>query len=202
MSKIDIKDLNLFYGDFQALINVNMSIKEKCITALIGSSGCGKSTLLRCINRMNDLIEGVKITGLCMVDGQNIYAEGLDLVKLRKRIGMVFQRPNPFPLSIYENIAFGPRIHHMAKGSELDSVVEESLKSVLLWDELKDKLSSRGFETHGYKSELCSDWRAPAAPVRLVNRRPRREDGWRSYGAKREGSPPWLSPPVLCIPRR
>jgi len=156
MSKIDIKDLNLFYGNFHALIDVNMSIKEKYITALIGSSGCGKSTLLRCINRMNDLIEDVKITGSCMVDSQNIYVEGLDLVKLRKKVGMVFQRPNPFPLSIYENIAFGPRIHHIAKGSELDSIVEESLKSVLLWGELKDRLHRNALDLSlEQKQRLC-----------------------------------------------
>jgi len=109
MSKIEIKGLNLFYDKFHALINVNMQVKEKCITAMIGSSGCGKSTLLRCINRMNDLIEGVKITGSAIVDGVDIYGKRVDLVGLRKKVGMVFQRPNPFPLSIYENIAFGPR---------------------------------------------------------------------------------------------
>ena len=140
MSKITINKLNLFYGDFQALIDVNMSIEEKRITAMIGSSGCGKSTLLRCINRMNDLIEDVKITGSINIDGRDAYSKNTDLVRLRKKVGMVFQRPNPFPLSIYENVAFGPRIHHMAKGSELDGIVEESLKSVRLWDELKDKL--------------------------------------------------------------
>ena len=140
MSVIETKGLNLFYGTFHALKDVNMSIEEKRITALIGSSGCGKSTLLRCINRMNDLIEGVKINGSVRIGGDNIYGHGTDLVKLRKKVGMVFQRPNPFPLSIYENVVFGPKIHHMAKDSGLDGIVERSLRSVLLWDELKDKL--------------------------------------------------------------
>lgn len=140
MSKIEINDLNLFYDKFHALMNVNMQIKEKCITAMIGSSGCGKSTLLRCMNRMNDLIEDVKITGSIVVDGADIYGKNVNLVGLRKKVGMVFQRPNPFPLSIYENIAFGPRVHHTADRDKLDDIVEKSLRSVLLWDELKDKL--------------------------------------------------------------
>jgi phosphate transport system ATP-binding protein len=140
MNTINIKDLNLYYGGFHALKSVNMSIEPKRITAMIGSSGCGKSTLLRCINRMNDLIEDVKITGSIELEGLNIYSKETDLVRLRKKVGMVFQRPNPFPLSVYENVAFGPRIHHMAKGSELDEIVENSLKDVLLWDELKDRL--------------------------------------------------------------
>ena len=156
MPKIEINSLNLFYGDFQALINVNMSIEEKRITAMIGSSGCGKSTLLRCINRMNDLIEDVTIKGSVKVDGKNIYDAGIDFVNLRKKVGMVFQRPNPFPLSIYENVAFGPSIHHMAKGVKLDSIVENSLKSVLLWDELKDKLNSSALRLSlEQKQRLC-----------------------------------------------
>lgn len=140
MSKIEIKNLNLFYDKFHALIDVNMRVEERRITAMIGSSGCGKSTLLRCINRMNDLIEEVKITGSAMVDGMDIYGDRVDLVGLRKKVGMVFQRPNPFPLSVYENIAFGPRVHHMANKNKLDEIVEKSLRSVLLWDELKNKL--------------------------------------------------------------
>lgn len=156
MNKIEIKCLNLFYGKFHALIDVNMPIKEKCITAMIGSSGCGKSTLLRCINRMNDLIEDVKITGSIMVDGYDIYGENTDLVGLRKKVGMVFQRPNPFPLSIYENVVFGPRVHHMAKRNDLDALVEESLSSVLLWDELKDKLRTSALKLSlEQKQRLC-----------------------------------------------
>lgn len=156
MSKIEIKDLDLFYGDFQALIKTNMRVEERKVTAMIGPSGCGKSTLLRCINRMNDLIEDVRIEGSIAIDGEEIYKKYLNFVKLRKKVGMVFQRPNPFPLSVYENIAFGPRIHHMAKGSVLESIVEESLKSVLLWDELKEKLkkSALGLSLE-QKQRLC-----------------------------------------------
>ena len=156
MEKIIIKDLNLFYGDFHALIGVNMSIAEKRITSMIGSSGCGKSTLLRCMNRMNDLIEDVRIKGSVELDGKNIYSPGVDFVGLRKKVGMVFQRPNPFPLSVYENVAFGPKIHHMASRSGLDGVVEKSLKSVLLWDELKDKLNKSALEISlEQKQRLC-----------------------------------------------
>jgi len=139
---IQVKNLNLWYGTFQALINVNAMFTEHKITAIIGPSGCGKSTLLRVFNRMNDLIEGVRMNGEIMIDQENILAEQVDLVKLRKKVGMVFQRPNPFPLSIYENIVFGERIHGEGLSRDrFDEVVESSLKSVLLWDELKDKLN-------------------------------------------------------------
>jgi phosphate transport system ATP-binding protein len=141
MSKINIQDLDLFYGHFQALINVDLAIEEKMITALIGPSGCGKSTLLRCLNRMNDLIDGVKITGKVLIDGVDIYENGTDLVTLRKKVGMVFQRPNPFPLSIFDNIAYGPRTHGNMNQAELEDIVERSLRHVELWDILKDKLS-------------------------------------------------------------
>ena len=140
MSKIDIQHLDLFYGTFQALIDVNLSIEERMITALIGPSGCGKSTLLRTLNRMNDLIDGVRITGKVLIDGQDIYDKKTDLVALRKKVGMVFQRPNPFPLSIFDNIAYGPRTHGIKNRGELEAIVEDSLKHVELWDVLKDKL--------------------------------------------------------------
>jgi phosphate transport system ATP-binding protein len=140
MSKIDINNLDLFYGTFQALIGVRMGIEEKMITALIGPSGCGKSTLLRTLNRMNDLIDGVRITGEIIVDGNNIYAPGTDLVELRRKVGMVFQRPNPFPLSIFDNIAYGPRIHGIKDRVELEEIVEKSLRAVELWEALKDRL--------------------------------------------------------------
>ena len=126
-AKIKVDRLNLWYGGFQALIDVGMSVREKAITALIGSSGCGKSTLLRCLNRMNDLLDEVRIEGAVRIDGDDIYAPGAPLTTLRKKVGMVFQRPNPFPLSVYENVAFGPRVHHLAKGSELEGIVEQSL---------------------------------------------------------------------------
>ena len=138
--KLQINNLDLWYGDFQALKNINASFREKIITAIIGSSGCGKSTLLRVFNRMNDLIEGVRAKGEVLIDQENILDASTDLVVLRKKVGMVFQRPNPFPLSIYENIIFGSRIHGNGNKDKLDEIVEESLKSVLLWDELKDKL--------------------------------------------------------------
>src|SRR3989338_1872788 len=156
MNAIEIKALNLFYGDFHALIDVNMAVGERRITAIIGSSGCGKSTLLRCINRMNDMIEDVSITGSVKVRGEEIYRKGLDFVKLRKKAGMVFQRPNPFPLSVYENVAFGPKVHHMAQAGELDNIVEESLRAVQLWDELKDKLRKSALELSlEQKQRLC-----------------------------------------------
>ncbi len=138
--RIKANGLNLWYGDFQALIDVRASFGSKKITAIIGPSGCGKSTLLRVFNRMNDLVEGCRMTGQVLIDGEDILGVGADLVTLRKKVGMVFQRPNPFPLPIYENIVFGPKVHHFASRSQLDGIVEESLKSVLLWDDLKDKL--------------------------------------------------------------
>jgi len=154
--KIRAENLNLWYGDFQALIDVTMAVREKSITALIGSSGCGKSTLLRCLNRMNDLIDDVRIEGSVRVDGRDIYASAGDLPALRKKVGMVFQRPNPFPLSIYENVAFGPRVHHQAKGGELDGLVEESLRAVDLWDVLKDRLRENALKLSlEQKQRLC-----------------------------------------------
>jgi len=141
MAKIATKNLNLWYGDFHALKSVNSAIEQNRITAIIGPSGCGKSTLLRVFNRMNDLIEGVRIDGKVLVDGANILDGQTDLVNLRKKVGMVFQRPNPFPLSIYENIIFGEKIHaENLRRDVLDEIAEKSLRSVLLWDELKDKL--------------------------------------------------------------
>ncbi len=141
MAKIATKNLNLWYGDFHALKGVNSAIEQNRITAIIGPSGCGKSTLLRVFNRMNDLIEGVRTDGKVLVDGANILDGQTDLVNLRKKVGMVFQRPNPFPLSIYENIIFGEKIHaDNPKRDTLDEIAEKSLRSVLLWDELKDKL--------------------------------------------------------------
>jgi len=155
-SVIQVKDLNFFYGNFQALINVNLELEENHITALIGPSGCGKSTFLRCLNRMNDLIDGIKVTGSILYEGKEINDPELDLVELRKKIGMVFQRPNPFPLSIYENIAFGPKIHRLNSRRELDEVVEQSLRSVLLWDELKDKLNKSALSlTLEQQQRLC-----------------------------------------------
>ena len=142
---IQVDNLNLWYGDFHALINVNAAFTEKQITAIIGPSGCGKSTLLRTFNRMNDLIEGVRTSGQILIDNENIFGPETDLVTLRKKVGMVFQRPNPFPLSIYENIAFGLKIHSSVNRNMLDEAVQLSLQQVDLWDELKDKLKKSAF---------------------------------------------------------
>ncbi|MDD5692507.1 MAG: phosphate ABC transporter ATP-binding protein PstB [Candidatus Omnitrophica bacterium] len=157
MADIKVNNLNLWYADFQALINVNAHFREKQITAMIGPSGCGKSTLLRVFNRMNDLIEGVRVNGEVIIDAENIISEKTDLVDLRKKVGMVFQRPNPFPLSIYENIVFGQRVHTEGlTRDKLDEVVEDSLKSVLLWDELKDKLNKSALTLSlEQKQRLC-----------------------------------------------
>jgi len=143
---IETRDLNLYYGSFQALIDVNMVIQPRRITGLIGPSGCGKSTLLRSLNRMNDLIPNVRVYGEIRVFDHNVCDDKTDLVGLRKRVGMVFQRPNPFPLSIYENVVFAARVHKTAKGSDFDDVVERCLSSVLLWEDLKDRLGKSALE--------------------------------------------------------
>ncbi|MCX5777430.1 MAG: phosphate ABC transporter ATP-binding protein PstB [Candidatus Firestonebacteria bacterium] len=144
MAIVEIKNMDLFYGAFQAIKKVNMSIEANRITSMIGPSGCGKSTLLRCLNRMNDNIEGIKITGKIDIDGIDILRsdEEFDVDALRRKVGMVFQRPNPFPLTVFENVAFGLRIHKLAKSSELSGLVEESLKAVMLWEDLKDRLGN------------------------------------------------------------
>jgi phosphate transport system ATP-binding protein len=149
--------VNLFYGDFQALRDVNLAVAERRITALIGPSGCGKSTLLRTFNRMNDLIPGVRIEGLVELEGQPIYGDRrFDVDALRKRVGMVFQRPNPFPLSVYANVAYGPRVHALARGPELDAIVERSLRAVGLWDEIKDRLEENATQLSGEQQQrLC-----------------------------------------------
>lgn len=154
--KIETQSLNLFYGDFQALKDVDAKISRNVITAMIGPSGCGKSTLLRCFNRMNDLIEGVRITGRVFIDSQDIYTAGEILTELRRNVGMVFQRPNPFPLSIYENIAFGLKIHRVCAAGEIPSYVERSLKEVALWSDLKDKLRRNALKlTLEQQQRLC-----------------------------------------------
>lgn len=157
MAKISTKNLNLWYGNFHALKNVCSDFEPNRITAIIGPSGCGKSTLLRVFNRMNDLIEGVRMDGEALIDGENIINARTDLVVLRKKVGMVFQRPNPFPLSIYENIIFGERIHTgSVKRDRLDEIVEKSLRGVLLWDELKDKLNTSAMRLSlEQKQRLC-----------------------------------------------
>ena len=153
--KLLIEDLNLYYGDFHALHGINMDIKEKEITAFIGPSGCGKSTLLKSLNRMNDLVEGCRIEGKVLLDGDNIFAND-DVNTLRKRVGRVFQKPNPFPMSVYDNIAFGPRTHGIHSKSQLDEIVERSLRQAAIWEECKDRLnkSALGF-SGGQQQRLC-----------------------------------------------
>jgi phosphate transport system ATP-binding protein len=156
MSIIEVRDLSLFYGNFQALMSVDLSIEEKRITALIGPSGCGKSTFLRTLNRMNDLIEGVRITGRVAVDGEDIYRPGTDLLALRTKVGMVFQRPNPFPLSIFDNVTYGLKIHGVTDRSTVQAGLERSLESVHLWEELKDRLGRNALELSGEQQQrLC-----------------------------------------------
>lgn len=155
-TRILVKDFNFYYGDFKALKDINMEIKKNKVTALIGPSGCGKSTFLRSINRMNDLIPNVKYEGNIIFDGKNIFDKEYDIVELRKKIGMVFQKPNPFPKSIYENLVYAPKLHGEKDKDKLDEIVETSLKSVALWDEVKDKLhkSSLGL-SGGQQQRLC-----------------------------------------------
>lgn len=155
MSIIETKNLNLYYGSAQALKNINLSFEKNTVTALIGPSGCGKSTFLRTINRMNDLIPIVKIDGEVNFEGKNIYKD-YDEIELRKRIGMVFQKPNPFPMSIYDNVAYGPKIHGIKNRSKLDEIVENSLKGAALWDEVKDRLKKSGLGlSGGQQQRLC-----------------------------------------------
>lgn len=153
--KFDVKNLNLHYGKFHALKDVNMEIPEKQITAFIGPSGCGKSTFLKCLNRMNDLVEGCNITGDVKLDGEDIF-DGMDVNLLRKRVGMVFQNPNPFPMSVYYNIAYGPRTHGIHSKEKLDEIVERSLKQAAIWDELKDRLKKSALGlSGGQQQRLC-----------------------------------------------
>ena len=156
MGKIDIKDMDLFYGSFQALKNVNLEIEPNKITAFIGPSGCGKSTLLKSLNRMNDLVEGCRIEGKILLDGQDIYAKSMDVNTLRKRVGMVFQKPNPFPMSIYDNVAYGPRTHGIHSKARLDEIVEKSLRNAAIWDEVKDRLKKSALGmSGGQQQRLC-----------------------------------------------
>ncbi len=153
---ITLRRLQLFYGDFQALKDVNACFQARTITALIGPSGCGKSTLLRTLNRMNDLIDGVRIEGEVKIDGQDIFAPGVDLTQLRKKVGMVFQRPNPFPLSIYDNVLYGPRLHGRPRKAELDAILERSLNAVQMWEEVKDRLKASALSlTEEQQQRLC-----------------------------------------------
>ena len=155
MNKFDIANLNLYYGSFQALKDINLAVPARQITALIGPSGCGKSTLLECLNRMNDLLEGCRIEGSVLLDGENVYG-GMDISLLRKRVGMVFQKPNPFPMSVYDNVAYGPRTHAVRGKARLDDIVERSLRGAAIWDELKDRLKKDALGlSGGQQQRLC-----------------------------------------------
>ena len=155
MEKFTVKNLNLWYNDFKALKNINLGMQENSITAFIGPSGCGKSTLLKSLNRMNDLVEGCRITGEVLLDGEDIYGN-MDVNMLRRRVGMVFQKPNPFPMSIYDNIAFGPRTHGIRSKAKLDEIVEESLRDAAIWDETKDVLKKSALAmSGGQQQRLC-----------------------------------------------
>jgi phosphate transport system ATP-binding protein len=154
--EIESRDLNLWYGGAQALKDITLTMPEKKVTAIIGPSGCGKSTFIRCINRMNDLIKDCRITGELLFEGRNVYDKGVDAASLRKKIGMVFQKPNPFPMSVYDNIAYGPRLHGLRKREELDEIVEESLKASALWKEIADILDRSALDlSGGQQQRLC-----------------------------------------------
>lgn len=165
---ITVKDLCLWYGNTQALKNIEIGIRENAITALIGPSGCGKSTFLKTLNRMNDLVPDVKITGKVEYDGKDIFAPGVDVNELRRDIGMVFQKPNPFPMSVYDNIAYGPRIHGIKNKAKLDEIVEESLKDAAIWDELKDRLKKSALGLSGGQQQRLCIARALAVSPRVL----------------------------------
>ena len=155
-TKIQVRDLNLWYGDNHALKSVSMDIKENSVTAFIGPSGCGKSTFLKTLNRMNDLVDGVKIEGQILLDGEDIYGKDVDTTMLRKKVGMVFQQPNPFPMSIYDNIAYGPRVHGIKDKAALDRIVEESLRGAAIFDEVKDRLKKSALGlSGGQQQRIC-----------------------------------------------
>jgi phosphate transport system ATP-binding protein len=156
MDKIEAKDVSLYYGDFQALKGININMKENTVTALIGPSGCGKSTFLRILNRMNDLIDNVKIDGQVYIDGEHIYRKGVNVDKLRKKVGMVFQKPNPFPKTIFENVAYGLRVNGISDKAYIEERVETAIKQVVLWDEVKNKMKKSAFElSGGQQQRLC-----------------------------------------------
>ena len=165
---LEVKDMNLWYSNFQALKNIHMEIPENQITAFIGPSGCGKSTFLKSLNRMNDLVDGVKITGSIIYDNQNILDANIDVNQLRREIGMVFQKPNPFPMSIYDNIAYGPRTHGIKNKLQLDEIVEESLKLAAIWDEVKDRLKKSALGLSGGQQQRLCIARALAVKPKIL----------------------------------
>ena len=166
--KMSVKDLDLYYGQKQALKNINMDIHSNAITALIGPSGCGKSTFLKTLNRMNDLIDNVRITGQVTLDGEDIFEMNMDVTMLRKRVGMVFQQPNPFPMSVYDNIAYGPRVHEIKNKAKLDEIVEESLRGAAIWDEVKDNLKKSALRLSGGQQQRICIARALATKPEVI----------------------------------
>ncbi|SDO11628.1 phosphate ABC transporter ATP-binding protein PstB [Acetanaerobacterium elongatum] len=168
MSSISVKNLELYYGDNHALKSVSIEIEENKITALIGPSGCGKSTFLKTLNRMNDLVDGVKITGEVLIDGENLYDKRVDVTLLRKKIGMVFQKPNPFPMSIYDNVAYGPRIHGIKSKRQLDEIVKNSLIGAALYDEVKDRLHKSALSLSGGQQQRLCIARAMAVEPQVI----------------------------------
>jgi len=166
--KISTKNLAVFYGKFRAVTNVNMDIQENKITAIIGPSGCGKSTLLRSFNRMNDLTPSARVDGEIILDGQNINAPGVDVVDVRRRVGMVFQRPNPFPKSIYDNVAYGPRLYGVRRKKDLDDIVEKALKQAALWEEVRDKIHQSGLSISGGQQQRLCIARALAVEPEII----------------------------------
>lgn len=167
MNKMTVENVDLFYGDFQALKSISLQVQENEITALIGPSGCGKSTLLKSLNRMNDLVEGCRITGKILLDAEDVYGD-MDMNLLRKRVGMVFQKPNPFPMSIYDNIAFGPRTHGIRTKAMLDDIVERSLRRAAIWDEVKDRLKKSALGMSGGQQQRLCIARALAAEPEVL----------------------------------
>ena len=166
--KMSVKNLDLYYGQKQALKNINMDIHSNAITALIGPSGCGKSTFLKTLNRMNDLIDNVRITGQVTLDGEDIFDKNMDVTMLRKRVGMVFQQPNPFPMSVYDNIAYGPRVHGIKNKGKLDEIVEESLRGAAIWDEVKDNLKKSALRLSGGQQQRICIARALATKPEVI----------------------------------
>lgn len=166
--KMSVKNLDLYYGQKQALKNINMDIHSNAITALIGPSGCGKSTFLKTLNRMNDLIDNVRITGQVTLDGEDIFDKNMDVTMLRKRVGMVFQQPNPFPMSVYDNIAYGPRVHGIKNKAKLDEIVEESLRGAAIWDEVKDTLKKSALRLSGGQQQRICIARALATKPEVI----------------------------------
>ena len=166
--KMSVKDLDLYYGQKQALKNINMDIHSNAITALIGPSGCGKSTFLKTLNRMNDLIDNVRITGQVTLDGEDIFDRNMGVKMLRKRVGMVFQQPNPFPMSVYDNIAYGPRVHGIKNKAKLDEIVEESLRGAAIWDEVKDNLKKSALRLSGGQQQRICIARALATKPEVI----------------------------------